>query len=48
VVDNVKSASCSWQTNGWQTRDGAPVENADLWDQLRGEIFKTGKRVNFT
>jgi ribonuclease HI len=48
VVDNVKNALYSWQSNGWQTRDGAPVENAKLWDQLIGEIFKTRKRVEFT
>lgn len=48
VVDNVKTALYSWQSNGWQTRDGAPVENAKLWDQLVAEIFKAGKRVEFT
>jgi ribonuclease HI len=48
VVDNVKTALYSWQGNGWQTRDGAPVENAKLWDQLVSEIFRARKRVEFT
>jgi ribonuclease HI len=48
VVDNFKTALYHWQSNGWKTKDGAPIENAKLWDELLRESFKAGKRVDFT
>jgi ribonuclease HI len=48
VVDNFKTALYYWQSHGWQTKDGAPVENAKLWDELLRESSKAGKRVDFT
>lgn len=37
--DNLSSALYSWRPE-WLKRDGTPVENAELWDQLVGEWFK--------
>jgi ribonuclease HI len=44
VADHLRSAIYDWPGNGWRTRDGAPVLNADLWK----ELVKQYKRVRQT
>jgi len=34
VRNGVLSWLPRWKSNGWQTRDKAPVKNADLWQRL--------------
>jgi ribonuclease HI len=34
VADHVNTAVYDWSSNGWRTREGAPVLNADLWKEL--------------
>jgi ribonuclease HI len=34
VAENLTNALYRWPPNGWKTRDGAPVLNADLWKEL--------------
>lgn len=41
VERNYTNALYTWRQQAWTTRDGTPVENAELWDALVGEIFKT-------
>jgi ribonuclease HI len=48
VVNYHKSALFEWQSNHWTTRDGVPVVNARLWNELIREMHKAGKRVEFT
>lgn len=38
VVDNYKRALFEWPCNGWRSRVGRPIENADLWKDLTREI----------
>jgi|SRR5579862_1842044 len=40
VVDNINAAAHTWRNTGWTTRDGYPVENADLWKDLVRELAK--------
>jgi ribonuclease HI len=40
VVDNVSNACFVWPKNGWMTRDGPPVQNAELWQDLVRELKK--------
>ncbi len=48
VVNNVPNALYSWRSNGWRGREGNPIVNADLWNDLVGEIFKAvPKRVEW-
>jgi ribonuclease HI len=48
VVDNLNKAIYEWPNNGWMTRSGPPVQNAELWKDLRREFFrlKDVKRVD--
>jgi ribonuclease HI len=48
VVENYRTALWDWQSNGWRTRDDAPVVNADLWNELIKATFGSGKVVLFT
>lgn len=48
VVSYYKAALFEWQSNHWITRDGIPVVNATLWNELIREVHKAGKRVDFT
>jgi ribonuclease HI len=34
IVSNLNAAIYEWPTNGWRTRSGAPVLNADRWKEL--------------
>jgi ribonuclease HI len=36
-----------WKRNGWRNRDGQPILNADLWDDLLKARAKAGIRVEF-
>jgi ribonuclease HI len=36
-----------WKRNGWRGRDGQPILNADLWDDLLKARAKAGLRVEF-
>jgi ribonuclease HI len=48
VVNNIPNALYSWRSNGWCGPEGNPIVNADLWNDLVGEIFKaTPKRVEW-
>jgi ribonuclease HI len=48
VVDNVYNACFVWPKNAWMTRDGPPVQNAELWKDLVRQLIKLRKvkRVN--
>ncbi len=48
VVNNFRNALHYWQLDGWRGRDGAPIVNADLWNQLIKVVSKTEQRVGFT
>jgi hypothetical protein len=47
VAGNVDRAKFQWSTHRWLTRDGRPVENADLWKQLVRALKRIRKRVDF-
>jgi ribonuclease HI len=34
VAENFGTAVSSWSRNGWYTRDGKPVDNAQQWKEL--------------
>lgn len=44
IANQMNSAIYEWPTNGWLTRTGAPVLNADLWK----ELVKQYKRLKQT
>lgn len=44
VAGHMNSAIYEWPSNGWKTRAGAPVLNADLWK----ELVKQYKRLRQT
>jgi ribonuclease HI len=46
VVDNIWAAETLWPRLGWETRDGEPVRNPDLWKELVKEKRRAG-RVEF-
>lgn len=43
VVDNVNRAIFEWPKNGWMTRGGPPVQNAQLWQDLVRELVRLRK-----
>jgi ribonuclease HI len=43
VANNIGSAMFGWPRDRWMTRDGRPVENADLWKDLVRELLKVRK-----
>jgi ribonuclease HI len=40
VIDNIYNACYVWPRQHWMTRDGPPVQNADLWRDLVRELVK--------
>jgi len=49
VAENFGTAAAVWSRNGWQTREGKPVDNAPQWKELvRLAVLssKQGKRVS--
>lgn len=36
-----------WKRNGWRNRNGQPIQNSDLWDELLKARAKAGIRVEF-
>lgn len=34
LISGMTSRIHHWKLNGWKTKDGGPVKNRDLWDQL--------------
>lgn len=47
LSDNVSNAIYNWSKNGWMSRDGKPILNAELWKELLRLMVKMGKRVEF-
>lgn len=47
VVEGYLSALYTWQANGWMTRDGNPVANAQQWKELVRQASRSGRRVEF-
>lgn len=45
VVENYGRAKFQWSQNKWRNRDGAPIENGDLWRELLKIEKKLGMRV---
>jgi ribonuclease HI len=48
VVDNLNRAIFEWSKNGWMTRGGPPVQNAEVWQDLLRELvrLRRTKRVD--
>ncbi len=48
VIDNLNRAIFEWSKNGWMTRGGPPVQNAELWQDLLRELvrLRRTKRVD--
>lgn len=46
VEGNFNNAKWTWPKNRWRTKDGAPVQNSDLWKELIRVVKKTGLRVD--
>jgi ribonuclease HI len=47
VAENVDRARSTWPREKWMTRDGNPIENADLWKDLVKAESGVGTRVDF-
>ena len=47
VTENLGSATYRWPVTGWYGSDGAPVLNAELWQELTTQIRKSDLRVEF-
>lgn len=47
VVENFQRAKYDWPRSKWQTRDGAPVANAQIWKNLVRKTTKLQKPVDF-
>lgn len=45
VVENHDRARYQWSANRWRNRDGAPIENAELWRELLKVEKKLGLRI---
>jgi ribonuclease HI len=45
IVENHDRAKYQWSTNRWRNRDGAPIENGELWRELIKVEKKLGLRV---
>jgi ribonuclease HI len=45
IVENHERARFQWSQNRWRNRDGAPIENAELWKELLKVEKKLGLRV---
>jgi ribonuclease HI len=45
VVENYDRARFQWSQNKWRNRDGAPIENGDLWRELLKIEKKLAMRV---
>ncbi len=43
VADNLNRAIFEWPKQGWMTKSGPPVQNADLWQELVREYMKLKK-----
>jgi ribonuclease HI len=43
VVDNLNRAIFEWSKQGWMTKSGPPVQNAELWQELVRELIKLKK-----
>jgi ribonuclease HI len=43
LTEGYDSARFSWQSNGWETREGNPVANAAQWKELLRLAHRTGK-----
>ena len=47
VRDHLKRAMYEWPRQKWLSRDGRPIENADLWKDLVRQKKKVPRRVEF-
>lgn len=47
VTENWKNALYLWPKNKWQTKNGGPVLNAEMWKDLGRELKKANCRVVF-
>jgi ribonuclease HI len=45
VVENFERAKFQWSQNKWRNRDGAPIENGNLWRELLKVEKRLGMRV---
>lgn len=47
LTENIHAALYIWPSNDWMTRNGTPVVNARLWQELTRLIYRTYRRVDF-
>lgn len=47
VTENIYAARFVWPRNGWMTREGNPVLNAQLWKELVRAANRVHRRVDF-
>lgn len=45
IVENHERAKFQWSTNRWRNKDGAPIENAELWRELVKIEKRLGLRI---